>query len=367
MITNCCFYQPVLIWPSTLKQLKIVYVKDEDLLLVQNSLVHLFQLITLEIYQNERGQSYPDGQVWEQLISSSLPLLKNFRFYFQFKYVRNSFNSVNQIVASFSTPFYLFKKNWFVHHDVYETSKSWGAIYTAPRASNRFRIFSNSFNKSISTYFNDNNNISNENIYANVKTLVLEEKLLKPNESLNKIKVINLVLNSHLNSINWIHVLTKLRHLEIKSGTEISSEHFLHLLDNTPYLYSLIAEMNILRALTEYWRNICVCSRLSKKICSLKLHSTLNRAEYLSEDELQQIVRIFALKCQHLSLSVQSPNNTIGLILRSMSQLHSLHVNITGINYPSINMIWLQTQQTKFNDSNCSIVNDGHDHYFWLE
>jgi hypothetical protein len=49
-----------------------------------------------------------------------------------------------------------------------------------------------------------------------------------------------------------------------------------------------------------------------------------------------------------------------------MSQLQSLHVNITEKDYSSIKMIWLERQQTKFNDSNYIIVNHEHEYYFWL-
>jgi hypothetical protein len=44
------------------------------------------ELITLEIYQKERGRSLLNGQLCEEIILLSHPLLKNFQFYFQFEY-----------------------------------------------------------------------------------------------------------------------------------------------------------------------------------------------------------------------------------------------------------------------------------------
>lgn len=83
--------------------------------------------------------------------------------------------------------------------------------------------------------------------------------------------------------------MNKLRDLEIKSGTIISSENFRLLFDNTPYLYSSIAEKGILQTLTENWSNRFICSHLSYKIRSLKLKSTINRSRCLSRNDLQQI------------------------------------------------------------------------------
>ena len=71
------------IWPLTLKRLKIVFNIDYQLVSIQKSLTHLSQLITLEVYEKERDISLPNGQIWEELIRSSLSRLKNFKFYFQ--------------------------------------------------------------------------------------------------------------------------------------------------------------------------------------------------------------------------------------------------------------------------------------------
>ena len=37
-------------------------------------------------------------------------------------------------------------------------------------------------------------------------------------------KILTWLVNSHFYSMNWIHILTKLRHLEIKYDTTISSK-----------------------------------------------------------------------------------------------------------------------------------------------
>lgn len=366
-ISDCCSSRNIPIWPFTLNKLKIIFEKDKDLILIQKSLIHLSQLITLEIYQKERSRSFPNGQLWEKLIRSSLPLLKYFQFYFQFIYVRNNFNPDLQIISPFSTPFYIDEKNWFIRCHICQTPKPWAIIYTIPFTFHQLTLLPKSSFKSISIYSNDIYNISNKYIYTNVKTLILEEKhLISDDDDINQIQIKNLIIQCHINLIDWIHLFNKLRHLEITSKARFLLKSFRLLLDNTPYLHSLTIEKSILRILTQNWRNDIICNHLSQKIQSLKLYSTMKQSHCLSKYELEQIIRIFSSKCQHLSLSVQSPNNTIPLILQKMSQLLSLHININEKPYISIDMIWLEKQQTKYNHSNSIIVNDGYDHYFWF-
>lgn len=100
-------------------------------------------------------------------------------------------------------------------------------------------------------------------------------------------------------------ILTKLRHREITSNARFFLKSFRLLLDHAPHLHSLSAEKSILRILTQNWRNGFICDHLSQK----------------------------------------------------MSRLHSLHANINEKPYTSIDTIWLEKQQTKYNRSNCIITN----------
>jgi hypothetical protein len=120
--------------------------------------------------------------------------------------------------------------------------------------------------------------------------------------------------------------------------------------------------------LTENWKNVFICKQLSEKIRSLKLTSNDHRLGCLNEIEIEQIIRIFASKCQHLSLCIYSEIITIRLLLQNMRQLISLHIRIQGKDYPPIDIEWLNKKKSeiKFTHSDCFIVNDGYDRYFWL-
>lgn len=123
---------------------------------------------------------------------------------------------------------------------------------------------------------------------------------------------------------------------------------------------------SVLQILTDNWSNASICNYLSQKICSLKLYSNKYLLEGLSRNHLEQIVLIFASKCEYLSICVQSKINTVDFILCSMSQLTILYVYIEGRDSSPITIEWLEQQQTRFNHSNCIFVNDGDDYYFWL-
>ncbi|CAF3596074.1 unnamed protein product [Rotaria sp. Silwood1] len=157
-IITCHSCKTVPIWPLTLKRLKISFLKDEDVILMQGSLANLSKLITLEICQKERGRLLPNGQVWENLICSSLPLLQNFKFYFQFEVFPYSTNQVKQIVTSFSTPFYKREKNWFIRCDMSREYPYPAVLYSLPFPFDQFTILTNSFDESISTFFHDTRN-----------------------------------------------------------------------------------------------------------------------------------------------------------------------------------------------------------------
>ena len=105
----------------------------------------------------------------KRLIRSSLPLLKNFRFYFQFYYNSASSNQIEQIVASFSTPFYTHEKKWFIHCDLY-TEYRIARFYSLPF----FRNISKLFRILITTTI-----IEMKNIYANIENNLYLEKIHK--------------------------------------------------------------------------------------------------------------------------------------------------------------------------------------------
>ncbi|CAF3294033.1 unnamed protein product [Rotaria socialis] len=99
-ITCRCIKAKLLVWPRTLKYLKIVFEDYQDL------------------YQKQPGGFFPRGETWAQIISASIPSLENFKFYFQCICHDHHLNHLKEVVASFSTPFYTLEENRIVRCDV---------------------------------------------------------------------------------------------------------------------------------------------------------------------------------------------------------------------------------------------------------
>ncbi|CAF1586063.1 unnamed protein product [Adineta steineri] len=379
-ITDRCTKDKLLAWPETLKYLKIIYQDHRDCSLIQNSLVNLSLLIDLEIYQKTPDGPFPRGETWEQIITTSIPPLKNFKFYFQFICHDRNLNELKQIVTSFSTPFYVLENNWFIRCDVsayyempihdykygtYNTNMRHVILYTIPVSSEVFTVFKTFSKTKISDWSRNYIDHPSINIHTNMKTLIFKSSST-PDPMFDRSSIINVIINTSFDAQPWLHMLTKLRHITIGDGTVLSLEDFTILLDNAPHLSSLTGKKSALKLLTDNWTDICICHRLSRKIRSLTFTSDRNSSQNFDKNELERILPIFSSQCQHLSLGVHSHKNIIDFILRKMCHLISLHVHSQRDNCPPITIEWLEQQNTRFNRTNCIITNVRRDYYFWL-
>ncbi|CAF2741970.1 unnamed protein product [Rotaria sp. Silwood2] len=375
-----CTENKLLVWSCALKHLKIIYEDYRDCALIQPSLTNLSQLVDLEVYQKEPGGPFPYGETWAQMISASVPSLKNFKFVFQILCRDHQLNQLRQVMASFSTPFYTLEKNSFVRfnvsgqheipmHDVeygtYNSDMRHVILYTVPFSFEVFTVFK-TFSKTKTLDWPKNDiDYRSINMRTNINTLLVKSYSV-PDPMLDGSSVINLIIHTSFDALAWTHILTKLRHIAIGDGASLCLEDFNILLDTAPHLCSLAVKKSTLKALTNNWTDICICRHLSRKIRSLTFSSNRNSSQFFEKNELEKILPIFSSQCQHLSLGVHSHSNTIDFILRKMQHLISLHVHIQRKSVPSITIEWLEQQNTRFNRTNCIIKNARQDHYFWL-
>ncbi len=284
-IQYCCSSQIDFIWPLTLKHLKILFFTDRDYDSILHSLVPLSSLLNLEVYQNNISYSHPNGQVWENLLRSSLPLLKIFKLYLQFQ-CSTSLANHQEVVASFSTPFFIRERKWIIYHDIpYRYPHHFIILNSLPFAFEQYLTLRKPLENSLATVPEDYSKDVFTNLYDNIQTLKIKYQNAEIGENFSKPSVINLTIYVDFDVVPWLHVLTRIRHLDL----------------------------------------------------------------YFTA-----------------SLPISSPDETIGLILQNMSQLHSLHVTITQKNHSPIDMAWLEKQQTRFNHSNCMIVSGRDSYHFWL-
>ena len=192
------------------------------------------------------------------MITTSLPSLNNFKFYFQFKCRDHQLDQLKQVVASFSTPFYTLEKNWFVRCDVSARHEQpiydvkYGILnenmrhtilYTIPFSFEEFTVFKAFSKTKISDWsrnYLDHRSIST---HANMKTLIFK-CYSAPDPMFNRSSIINLIINTSFDSLAWVHILTKLRHITIGDGAVLSSEDFNILLDNASHLHRVIQKFS---------------------------------------------------------------------------------------------------------------------------
>ncbi|CAF0747201.1 unnamed protein product [Rotaria sordida] len=365
-----CNHNQNLIFPITLKYLKIFYEEGRDGNALRTILQQMSQLTRLALYDNARYSPMPNGKIWEELIQSSLPLLNTFQFFFPFDQYLNISSDLNQTIESFSTPFYLFEKHWFIRCDRSSKSLFMGALYSLPFAFSRMIINTCSFDMSISTLPISDFDEIKSNYYTRVNTIVFNQECKVPHVGFLSSNIVDLILKVNLPT-SWIYLLTKLRHLRIIADMQMSSADFIRLLERAPNLQSLTISIIQLKILTDKFTNQIVCHQLSQQIQSLTIshhYSDIPNLGIVSVRLLCSLVRIFSKKCQHLSLALMAHPNTVRPILRRMRQLRSLHIQwrhvYIGVDDPVA--YWLQQQSTDTTALDFVHTNDKNDLFVWF-
>jgi hypothetical protein len=319
--------------------LKVFYDETNDGSIVRNLLRQLSQLSKLAVYDSGSRSSLPNGETWEKLIQSSLPLLKTFQFCFSSHRYDTTLNDINQAVASFSTPFYLFEKRWFIRCDYDSRYSAMGTIYSLPFAFAEMPINVTSFDTSMSTLIGSDVDETKYESYEKVKTLLFNEKCQIPYRAFLSSNIVRLVLKNPLPT-TWYFLLINLRHLEFRGTLAMPSTDFAYFLANTPQLQSLKLPILILSKLTDKFTNNAVCDQLSHRIKSLTISRYYSNGDSLgivSVRLLSSLVRIFGKSCEHLSLALAAHPTTVLPILRRMRQLRSLHIGYRS---------WCRTSET---------------------
>jgi hypothetical protein len=362
-IEHHCKHEDDLIWPKTLKQLKVFCSGSDDNEVIRVSLRDLSQLSRLAVNDSALEGSPPDGQVWEELITSSMPFLQKFDFCFKFWKDFNSTSDITRIVSSFSTPFYLKEKSWFIQCDSHHQQLSIALLYSLPYAFELFDVVTHSFDESVTNI----NPCSTNDVYKNVQTLMVNVTCNKMNEALVSEHIVNLNIKTTGAPIDWMYSMPHLRQLSFENHIDMSPKNFIRLLQNAPHLHSLTISYHSLEIFTDQWKNRKACMLLSLKIQLLKICSSGCFRNYVKVDELVHIVRIFHKRCQHFNVAVHSRNIVAGLILRSMRHLRSLKVRLKEDgNDRMITKKWLIEQNIAYKNLDCSIVVDGNEYSFWF-
>ncbi|CAF0944551.1 unnamed protein product [Adineta steineri] len=366
-IAQNCSHGHKLVFPKTLTRLKLYYNEYSNEINFRKLLHQMPNLTILALFNKSIYSPMPNGKIWEELIKSSLPLLKTFQFYFPYSRYSNSLDDLNTMIESFSTPFYLSEKRWFVRCDRDAKYSYKEFLYSLPFAFSQLLIDTSADITSISTLPNTDINEIKSNYYKKINTLIVNGVREEPPIYLLPSNIIYLTLNATL-SKNWFNLLKELRYLDIQHGPYMSSDDFAQLLEHTPNLQSLVISTEKLKKFTDKFQHKIVCQYLSERIKSLTItDSDYNYNEsnlgHVSIDALSSLTRIFSSKCEHLSLAIMANPNTVRSILQRMRQLRSLRIqwlhNFTVSD-------WLQKQSTYSTALDFVHINDKQEFFVWF-
>ncbi|CAF0958062.1 unnamed protein product [Adineta steineri] len=366
-IAQNCPHEHKLVFPKTLTRLKIYYNEYSDGKNFRKLLRQMSNLKILALFNKSIYSPMPNGKIWEELIKSSLPLLKTFQFYFPYSRYSNSLDDLNTMIESFSTPFYLLEKRWFVRCDRGAKYSYKEFLYSLPFAFPELLIDTPACKTSISTLPAIDINDIKSNYYTKINTLILNEPREEPPIYLLPSNIIYLTVNATL-SKNWFYLLKELHYLDIQHGPYMSSNDFAQLLEHTPNLQSLVISTEKLKKFTDDFQHKIVCQYLSERIKSLTItDSDYNYNEsnlgYVSIDALSSLARILSSKCEHLSLGIMAKPNTVRSILRRMRQLRSLRIRWSR-NFTVLE--WLQKQSTDSTALDFVHMNDKQEFFVWF-
>ena len=362
-IEHHCKHDCNLNWPKTLKQLTVFVSHSGDIELVRNSFHNQPDLTSLTLYDSSWENPPPDGQIWQQIITKSMPNLQKFDFCFKFWKDFNISSDISLVVSTFSSEFYLKEKSWFVQCDSHYQQLSVAMLYSLPFVFERFDIITHSFNESLST----DKQSQIQRPYDKVTTISIDVNCKQITDKLSSINITNLSLKLIGNPMDWIYSLTHLRQLSLGNHLNMSPQQFLCLLQNTRYLNQLNISYSILQRITYNWRSKIICNLLTQRIHSLTIPSDSSNEDYIKVDELVHIVRVFYERCRYLNLAVRSRNLVAGFILRKMNQLRSLTVRLKeyGPNL-MITRQWLNQQNKFYEKLNYSLLADENLYSFWF-
>jgi hypothetical protein len=247
-------------------------------------------------------------------------------------YYNQKSDTLNEVMASFSTPFYLVEKRWFIRCQSNENYSLRGILYSLPFAFAEMTINTLSFDTSISTLFGSDINETKITSYAKVKTLKFNLECQEPSQDFATSSIVKLVLKTRVPT-KWFPLLTNVRSLDFTYGIQITSTEFVPLLLNTPQLRSLKLTIVNLIKLTDRFTNNVVCDHLSQQIQSLVISEYFTNGQELGVVTVRQLsilVRIFGKNVQHFSLAVSAHSNSVLPILRRMRQFRSLHIRFSA-------------------------------------
>ncbi|CAF1006676.1 unnamed protein product [Adineta steineri] len=310
-----------------------------------NNADYLFSLLkrtpnleNLIILCSHYDQNMTNANVWQSLITTSLPHLKNFKFKFDFS--RSSFSYINeQSLKEFQNDF------WYNEHHAYtevSIAKSSASIYTIPYPSDRFE-FLFEFHR----YYDES--IDNTNTFNNVKELIFNPVICseKCQYHFSNVNLLSLgdphlffanriqMNYSHLKHLQTMVNLSNIKHLTLLHGSQMESiDVFKEIIKSTTQLTSLEMKLSELKLLFE---DDEICKYFTESIRKLKISYDPLSKPYRLKPFYKILINLKELKCSLNELDTL-------LLIKNLPILTYLEIYIFSYEYETF---WVREEVQK--------------------
>jgi len=284
-----------------------------------------------------------DGPRWQYLITTSLPLLKVFKFKFSFLFRIYDSNIVDKF-EQFHTEFWFHQHHWYTE---YILKRDRALIYTVPYISNGYEVtpdtrrYCNESSNNWHTFVKvtilqlnfDKTTISSQYYFPNVRLLRLNIVDIDEDDTYDSSKT------KQIQCLKTMVNLCNLTHLEISSSWHLKS--LIQLLKEAPYLSSLKINKYIIMQMFE---NLELCEYFNKMIKRLDVTAPNTRA-FINSKQIFKICQVFS-NIEKLRCNIDRPDN-LQLILNQLSKL--IHMKVFSYKTPHYNAgnFWLQDHQSE--------------------
>jgi hypothetical protein len=241
--------------------------------------------------------------------------------------------NIEQVLATFQTPFWLKEKQWLIHcnHHHFPNRRLRNLLnvhlYTLPYSDEQFDLTLST--KTITNGSKDEySTIKNLNFLIDCRDdPVVAERYYFPN--LDSLTIGNL---HRLMPIDHFINLSQIQHLTIKQNNPIHSKEFLsYILVHSTKLQSLELSWHTMVEITKNFTDQQVCSLLNKQIRSLNVLNMIPDDDADDGKSINILNQLFSTNLEKLSLSVTSMNNIL-VVLNQMLKLYSIKIEYNSYN-----------------------------------
>ena len=267
-----------------------------------------------------------NGDLWEWIIRSSLPVLDYLEFCCKFSWTYEQL--IKNRSESFATPFYLVEKRWFFQCVYSEKRSRIGLMHTLPFRGSQLTSDLLWNPRMISALPCHGSKDPYPSLCQRVtdfefNTIYHPGFLRLPLSNIKRLTLLS------LNQIAAVSFCPEITHLTIHGDATRLPTNFVKLWKCMPKLHTLSVRREPLMAIIRASKSRTTAEELFSNIRSLTIEEGFGPSffQYIDPKDLRTLRQILATHCEHLSIYARENPRDIFSLLQPMKQLKSLYVH----------------------------------------